>query len=594
MSVYPFIIDSQPSYLPVGPTPASLLTAPLGIGTLMNYVLCMIRPIIDNPITVLTTFQPSREYRNSLSRKDGMVRDVIHAAEFEDRVLGLESSDQLFVIDPSRLPENPHALSALLPEIKCHREAAHVLSLGADAKESRELVHLDRKNRIRRIERYYPGVTWLRGAGVLCSMLPVALVRFMQNLSVESLFEMRRELISEGFPSRDSLLEGGVLDLTKQSGLLSLSERLVFEIVSAPPPPGFNRIVEGVYVGSNCSIDASARIYGPVIIQDGVTVDAEVSIIGPTVLGAGCHIGRNSFLAESTVLSGTRVVPETTVHRRLLGTRSDRGDTIATEDDAAEGTFHETDAIDSMLDDTSFTAAAEKVRHRGYYQRIKRVSEAILAVMGLLVLSPLLMAVAALIKIRSKGPVFFAHQREGLNGKSFRCWKFRTMVQGADTLQRELYANNTVDGPQFKLPEDPRVTRIGRLLRQTNIDELPQLFNVVLGQMSLIGPRPSPFRENQICVPWRRARLSVRPGITGLWQVCRHDRSAGDFHQWIYYDMMYVRHASSWIDIKILIATVVTLGGKWSVPLHFIVPRRVREHENTVERSLLPAESLTS
>jgi lipopolysaccharide/colanic/teichoic acid biosynthesis glycosyltransferase len=146
------------------------------------------------------------------------------------------------------------------------------------------------------------------------------------------------------------------------------------------------------------------------------------------------------------------------------------------------------------------------------------------------------------------------------------------MREGADAEQRELYAVNQADGPQFKLDADPRVTRIGHLLRATSLDELPQLFNVVWGEMSLVGPRPSPFRENQLCVPWREARLSVRPGITGLWQVCRHDRVAGDFHQWIEYDLLYVQRMSGWLDLKILLATLVTAGGKGHVPLPWMLP----------------------
>src|SRR6185295_17721926 len=103
--------------------------------------------------------------------------------------------------------------------------------------------------------------------------------------------------------------------------------------------------------------------------------------------------------------------------------------------------------------------------------------------------------------------------------------------------------------------------------RALNLDELPQLFNVLRGDMSLVGPRPSPFRENQTCVPWREARLSVRPGITGLWQVCRHDRELGDFHQWIYYDIQYVRHYSLLVDCKIVLATaLVTMGGVRNLP----------------------------
>ena len=131
-----------------------------------------------------------------------------------------------------------------------------------------------------------------------------------------------------------------------------------------------------------------------------------------------------------------------------------------------------------------------------------------------------------------------------------------------------------MDGPQFKLAHDPRVTRLGRILRRFSLDELPQLVNVLRLEMSLVGPRPSPFRENQLCVPWRDARLSVRPGITGLWQVCRHQRLQGDFHQWIHFDLLYVRHMSFLVDLKILAATVLTLAGQWPAPVSWILPLR--------------------
>ena len=138
-------------------------------------------------------------------------------------------------------------------------------------------------------------------------------------------------------------------------------------------------------------------------------------------------------------------------------------------------------------------------------------------------------------------------------------------------LQKELKSLDSMDGPHFKLACDPRVTRVGRILRALNVDELPQLVNVLTGDMSLVGPRPSPFRENQVCVPWREARLSVRPGITGLWQVCRHDRASGDFHQWIEYDLLYVQNVSIWLDLKILVATIVTLGGKKPVRASWLI-----------------------
>jgi lipopolysaccharide/colanic/teichoic acid biosynthesis glycosyltransferase len=211
-------------------------------------------------------------------------------------------------------------------------------------------------------------------------------------------------------------------------------------------------------------------------------------------------------------------------------------------------------------------------RRRRVHFAIKRLMDIVISAVMLMLLLPLFAVIAVVIKLTSKGPIFFMHKRELREGREFSCVKFRTMVQGAHAMQSELLAKNEVDGPQFKIRDDPRVTRIGDWLRNTNVDELPQLFNVLVGHMSLVGPRPSPFRENQICVPWRRARLSVRPGITGLWQICRSaDRSGGDFHEWIFYDIAYVRHFSIWLDLKIMAATILTRGGRWSLPLSRLI-----------------------
>jgi hypothetical protein len=133
------------------------------------------------------------------------------------------------------------------------------------------------------------------------------------------------------------------------------------------------------------------------------------------------------------------------------------------------------------------------------------------------------------------------------------------------------------------------VTSVGRVLRRLNMDEIPQLWNIVRGEMSFVGPRPSPFRENQICVPWRHARLSVRPGITGLWQVCRHDRANGDFHQWIQYDLAYVSHVSLRVDASIFVATLATLGGRWPVPLSRILGKTAARASHSSIQSAPPS-----
>ena len=165
--------------------------------------------------------------------------------------------------------------------------------------------------------------------------------------------------------------------------------------------------------------------------------------------------------------------------------------------------------------------------------------------------APLIPFIALAIKLSSPGPVFFRHKRQGLHGKEFGCLKFRTMIQGADDLQRKLRTISQVDGPQFKIEDDPRVSRVGKFLRDTYLDEIPQFFHVLRGQMSLIGPRPSPVTENILCPPWHDARLSVRPGITGLWQICRTRQAGQDFQEWIHYDMKYVKNLSFRLDLWI-------------------------------------------
>jgi len=199
---------------------------------------------------------------------------------------------------------------------------------------------------------------------------------------------------------------------------------------------------------------------------------------------------------------------------------------------------------------------APEFRRRPGYEWAKRVLDLSAASVGLLLISPFLLLVSALVKCTSRGPVFFVHRRQGVNGKEFSCIKFRTMTLGAHEMQNSLRAFNEVDGPQFKIDHDPRLTKLGGWLRRLNIDELPQLFNVLLGPMSLVGPRPSPDDENQLCPAWRRVRLSVKPGMTGLWQVLRRRTDPDmDFQEWIYYDVEYAKHRCLWLDLQILLHT---------------------------------------
>lgn len=187
---------------------------------------------------------------------------------------------------------------------------------------------------------------------------------------------------------------------------------------------------------------------------------------------------------------------------------------------------------------------------------VKRALDIVVSLALLIVLAPLLIGVAIAIPLLSPGgPVFYQQERIGLNKRRFRIYKFRTMVPGADEIMPTLEQHNEMSGPVFKIRGDPRVTRFGRFLRRSSIDELPQLFNVLRGDMSLVGPRPTSIRDfNGFTEDWQRRRFSVKPGITCLWQV--GGRNNVPFDRWMRMDIQYMDEWSLWLDIKILLMTV--------------------------------------
>lgn len=185
---------------------------------------------------------------------------------------------------------------------------------------------------------------------------------------------------------------------------------------------------------------------------------------------------------------------------------------------------------------------------------IKRMTDFFLSFMALILFFPLLIAIAILIKWDSKGPVFFNQRRCGLNGREFSLIKFRSMIQGAEKMQEQLKDLNEMAGPVFKITHDPRVTRIGSWLRRTSLDELPQLLNVLKGDISLVGPRPPLPQEVALYERWQRRRLSVKPGITCIWQIS--GRNNINFDEWMKLDLHYIDHWSLSLDMKILIRTV--------------------------------------
>ena len=167
---------------------------------------------------------------------------------------------------------------------------------------------------------------------------------------------------------------------------------------------------------------------------------------------------------------------------------------------------------------------------------------------------PVMVVVALAIKFSDRGPVLFSQRRAGLGGRPFTIYKFRTMITDAEAKKHQLRHKSEQDGPAFKIKHDPRITRVGRFLRETSLDELPQLFNVLRGDMSLVGPRPLPIEESNRCATWHRRRLDVTPGLTCIWQI--KGRGSVSFAEWIRMDRRYIRARNVWIDLKLILMTV--------------------------------------
>lgn len=208
--------------------------------------------------------------------------------------------------------------------------------------------------------------------------------------------------------------------------------------------------------------------------------------------------------------------------------------------------------IDGMLD---IPLISFSYRERKFYSLwVKRLLDIFISAVLLLGFAPVFLLIRHLIRRESPGPAIFEQVRSGLNGRKFVMYKFRTMVDGAEALRVKLQACNEVSGPIFKIKNDPRITRIGRYLRKTSLDELPQLYNVLKGEMSLVGPRPLPLLESAQITGRERRRLSMKPGITGMWQC--HGRSHAQYDHLIRMDLEYVDNWSLLLDFKLLIKTV--------------------------------------
>lgn len=215
--------------------------------------------------------------------------------------------------------------------------------------------------------------------------------------------------------------------------------------------------------------------------------------------------------------------------------------------------------MDNINANTNINSIIEEKENKFLYSISKRLLDIIGSLVGLILLSPILIIVGILIKLESKGPIIFSQKRVGLNKKEFKMYKLRSMVCNAEELKDKLKDKNEMSGPMFKIKDDPRITKIGKFIRKTSIDELPQLINVLKGDMSLVGPRPSLPNEVKEFDTWMLKRLEVKPGLTCYWQVM--GRNSIGFEEWMKLDVKYVNERSFWLDLKLIIKTFFVLFG---------------------------------
>lgn len=198
-----------------------------------------------------------------------------------------------------------------------------------------------------------------------------------------------------------------------------------------------------------------------------------------------------------------------------------------------------------------------KVNERPFYHVVKRLFDIVASACGLILLSPLFLLLVIKIRSEDGGPAFYSQERIGKNEKPFKMWKFRSMVVDADKMLDKLEDQNDIDGAMFKIKDDPRVTKIGHVIRKYSLDELPQLWNVLIGDMSLVGPRPPLPSEVEEYTDYDKQRLTVMPGCTGLWQVTK--RNEADFDEMVWLDIVYINHSGVWEDLKLIIKTVLVM-----------------------------------
>ncbi len=329
------------------------------------------------------------------------------------------------------------------------------------------------------------------------------------------------------------------------------------DLLNGYRPYGMSEVAEGIWIDEGVSISPQSYLVGPVIIGRDSVIEDDAQIIGPVTIGNGCRVGKGAMIRESVLWNDTTVGKKSGVLYSVVGPGvNTKAGSIYKNMVLVESLKPcDLNIAPSSGEPRKRVGAGNKARNTLNYKAflvIKRLLDIGFSLAALFALSPLMLLISVIIKFDSKGPVLFRQKRCGKDGKDFNMLKFRTMVQGADGLQQKY--TSSIEGPMFKLPNDPRITSFGQFLRRSSLDEIPQVMNILKGEMSLIGPRPLVMNEMRFSPSWRDARLKIRPGLTGLWQI--QGRSTTSFHDWIKYDVYYATNQSLWLDIKIFFKTI--------------------------------------
>lgn len=372
-----------------------------------------------------------------------------------------------------------------------------------------ERVITDENDRFMRFERMYSSPDWRLGRVALTPSLELA--QLWQNAgSARAAWRQLRRSIPPN--QRTTLSVGGcVYDRSETTQVTEFIRELV-----------------SVWKRPDATIQRASRLESQVWGDVGGDRGATTRFVGPVWVGAGRDLDHANSVVGPAVLWD---VPEQRPAVEKLQWK--------------------------QIEITDVLSGPIEVRNISSVQRgLKRAFDFVFAILALCLTLPVYPFVMLAIYLEDGRPFFFAHARESRGGVNFPCLKFRTMRKDAEAIKQKLMEKNQADGPQFFIDNDPRISKVGKFLRKTNLDELPQFLNVIKGSMSIVGPRPSPYKENQYCPAWREARLSVRPGVTGLWQVKRSRDAGRDFQEWIRYDIDYVENWSWKLDLYIIAKTM--------------------------------------